>query len=360
MLLKDLYSKYFLETLAAEIKNYYEEFDKKRFLTDCLDNDWSDLKLMERSDRIVISLHKQLPDDFKKAAVIIERISPKFTGLAAVCLPNYVAKFGLDDWQTSMDLLAILTSYSSAEFAIRPFLIKYPAMTSRQMLQWSMSTDVDLRRLSSEGMRPRLPWGIRLQEYVKNPSAIIPILENLIFDQSEYVQKSVANNLNDISKDNPQQVIEFAQKYWNSQASSDWIIKHGLRTLFKQGEPIVLNLLGYSPQAANYLSSVVLTPKKQEVNLGEITRIHYQLDSTVKNPMAVYLSYRIHYVRQNKTNSFKDFFIKRTLLKDGGSLTGDINVKWRQLTTRRLYPGIHRIELLVNTQVVKYIEVTLN
>jgi 3-methyladenine DNA glycosylase AlkC len=231
MLLKDMYSKDFLESLGDSVKTVYGEFDIEKFMTDCLVENWDDLKLMERSNQITISLHNQLPDNFEESAVIIEKIAPQFTGLVAICLPNYVAKYGLNDWQVSMNLLEILTKYSSGEFAIRPFLIKYPEKTEAQMLDWSKSKDTDVRRLSSEGIRPRLPWGIRLKQYVEDPTVIWPILENLIYDDSEYVQKSIANNLNDISKDHPDLVIQFSKRHWGHQDSSDWVINRGLRTL---------------------------------------------------------------------------------------------------------------------------------
>lgn len=358
--LKDLYSGTFLNELAKNVKRYDNNFDIKKFLTDCLQPDWIELKLMERSDRVTVSLHNQFPDEFSQAAKLLKKVGPTINGLVAVCLPNYVAKYGLNDWQDSMDLLAELTRYSTGEFAIRPFLIKYPNQTSQQMLKWSQSDDIDIRRLSSEGMRPRLPWGIRLKQYMDDPSAVMPILENLIFDKSDYVQKSVANNLNDISKDNPQIVIAFAQKYWHQQASSDWVINHGLRTLFKTGRPEVLELLGYDIEANKKVGKLSFTPAINRAKIGESTQLQYSFTSKYKKPLQIYLGYRVHYIRQNKTDSYKDFFVKKTLLKPGTTVQGEINLKWKQLTTRRLYAGKHSIELLINTQTVKTIMVELS
>ena len=352
MLLKDIYSKEFLESLATAVIDVYPEFNQTKFVDDCLAADWEELKLMERSDRIVENLRRQFPDNFKKSAQILKKIGPKFTGLAATCLPNYVAKFGLADWKESMETLNLLTRYSSAEFAIRPFLVRYPQKTEQLLLQWSTDSDVDVRRLASEGIRPRLPWGIRLTAYTKNPEPIMPILDNLIFDESEYVQKSVANNLNDISKDNPQVVIEFVQKYWHQKESSDWVINRGVRTLFKAGQPEILKLLGYDSQAVNKLKDISFTPEKQIANAGETTSSNYRFTSDSSRPIPLYLGYRVHYIRQNKTDSYKDFFIKRINLKPNVTINGNLKIKWKQLTTRKLYSGKHLIELLVNTQVV--------
>jgi 3-methyladenine DNA glycosylase AlkC len=353
-----MYSKDFLESLGDSLKNVYGEFDIEKFMTDCLVENWDDLKLMERSNQITISLHNQLPDNFEESAVIIEKIAPQFTGLVAICLPNYVAKYGLNDWQVSMNLLEILTKYSSGEFAIRPFLIKYPEKTEAQMLDWSKSKDIDVRRLSSEGIRPRLPWGIRLKQYVEDPTVIWPILENLIYDDSEYVQKSVANNLNDISKDHPDLVIQFSKRHWGHQESSDWVINRGLRTLFKQGNPDVLSLLGYEIAAAQSIDYVQLTSNLKEVKIGGTSTLNYRIYSNEQKSKPVYLGYRVHYVRKNNSDSYKDFFIKKTnLLKR--DISGSINIKWKQLSTRKLYTGEHLIELLVNTIPIANVKIDL-
>lgn len=359
MQLKDLYSKDFLIELGTQIQKNDVDFDSDQFVSDCLDAGWDDLKLMERSDRIVEKMHQQLPAEFDQDAEVLRKIGPKFGGLVATCLPNYVARYGLDDWTTSMELLELLTQYSSAEFAIRPFLVKYPQATSQQMLQWSKSDNVDVRRLSSEGIRPRLPWGIRLKAYVKDPTVIFPILKNLIFDDSEYVQKSVANNLNDITKDNPQMVLDFVQQYRNQKERTDWVINRGLRTLFKQGDPETLDILGYDPLASQRLKQIQLTTDDSVREIEESSVMHYNITSDFNREQAVYLGYRVHYVRLNKTDSYKDFFVKKTNLKANFSLEGDFKINWKQLTTRKLYPGIHRIDLLVNTVVVASSQIEL-
>lgn len=359
MQLKDMYSKAYLVRMTQVVGAVYSTFVPQQFLDACLTDDWEDLKLMERSDRITESLHQQFPTDFRKASKILEKLAPNFTGLAAVCLPNYVAKYGLDEWQISMDLLAILTQYSTGEFAIRPFLIKYPQKTQQQMLEWSTSDNTDIRRLASEGIRPRLPWGIRLKQYMFDPEPIMPILNNLLFDESEYVQKSVANNLNDISKDNPEIVIAFTQKYWHQRQTVDWVINRGLRTLFKQGRPEVLKLLGYDPTLVEQMRKIQLTPIKGSLNIGDISDFHYSFTSATKDESLIYLGYRVHYVRQNKADSYKDFFIKKTSIKSGQALSGNFKVKWQQLSTRKLYPGLHQVELLINTEVATSSEIEL-
>lgn len=264
-----------------------------------------------------------------------------------------MATYGLDDWETSMATLALLTQYSSAEFAIRPFLVKYPEATIAQMLTWSRSEQVDLRRLASEGMRPRLPWGIRLQQFVADPQPVMPILAQLFNDHEVYVQKSVANNLNNISKDHSQLVIDFCQQHWHESKTGDWVIQRGLRTLFKQGQTAVLQLLGYQPAAATQLTTAKLTVLQAAAQLETVSELSYRLQATdIKKALPLYLGYRVHYVRQNGQTSAKDFFIKRINLKPGQPFEGQFKIKWQQLTTRKLYAGKHLVALLVNTEPV--------
>ncbi|WP_268912206.1 DNA alkylation repair protein [Lentilactobacillus sp. SPB1-3] len=347
--LKDVYSKDFLNKLGEAISKHYPSFDIPTFIKDTVHDDWEELKLMERRDQITQALHQQFPSDFKQAAQILRDISTTITGFAALCLPNYVAFYGREDWETSMESLGILTKASSSEFAVRPFLIAEPEKTTEQMMDWSQSDDEDQRRLASEGIRPRLPWGIRLTQFIEDPTPIFPILENLIHDDSQYVQKSVANNLNDISKDHPQLVIDFCKSHWHDSKSTDWVINRALRTLFKAGNPDVLALLGYSQQDAHLLSNISLTPSSVNVTLNQSSDLNYELTNQSNSTLPIYLGYRVHYVKKNQQTSAKDFFIKRINLKPHQTLSGHFSIKWKQLTTRTLYSGMHHIELLVNT-----------
>lgn len=175
--LKDVYSIEFLTQLGTTITDHDSSFDTSKFIQATVNDGWSELKLMERRDRITQALHHQLPSDFKQATKVLCAISTTITGFAALCLPNYVAMYGQNDWQTSMTALGTLTKTSSSEFAIRPFLIESPEKTIQQMLTWSQSENEDQRRLASEGIRPRLPWGIRLRQFIVDPAPIFPILE---------------------------------------------------------------------------------------------------------------------------------------------------------------------------------------
>ena len=175
---------------------------------------------------------------------------------------DFVEVFGLDDYEASIPALEYFTQYMSAEFAVRPFIVKYPKQMLAQMLVWSKHTNPDVRRLSSEGSRPRLPWGIALPALKKDPAPVLPILEELKLDPSESVRRSVANNLNDIAKDHPEvtlQVLHSWQALDREEIAA--ITRHALRTLLKDGHPQALELLGYPPPQLT-VSSLSLTARQ--------------------------------------------------------------------------------------------------
>jgi 3-methyladenine DNA glycosylase AlkC len=155
-------------------------------------------------------------------------------GLVYIFLPDYIEQYGLEDFESSVKAIENVTRFVSCEFAVRPFILKYGGTMMKKMRTWSLHKSYHVRRLSSEGSRPRLPWAISIPELKKDPSPILPILENLKNDPSEWVRRSVANNLNDIAKDHPGLVIELARKWKGISRETDAIIKHGSRTLLKK------------------------------------------------------------------------------------------------------------------------------
>ena len=171
-------------------------------------------------------------------------------GFVKMIFPDFVEVYGLDDWEASIPALEEFTQQTSAEFAIRPFIVRYPERTMAQMLEWAGHAHEGVRRLSSEGCRPRLPWAIALSALKADPSPILPILDRLKGDPSESVRRSVANNLNDISKDNPDVVIGVLRR-WQADDTDEMhrLTSHALRTLLKAGNLDALALLGYPPPA---------------------------------------------------------------------------------------------------------------
>ncbi|WP_057770128.1 DNA alkylation repair protein [Lactobacillus selangorensis] len=357
--LKEVYSDAFLRQLGQAVQGQLPAFQVDKFAAAVQADDWSQLRLMERMTRIDTCLHQQFPSDFKAAAPILTAVSHQITGFAALCLPGYVAQYGLDDWQTSIGILAVLTQSSSAEFAIRPFIEQAPAKTMAQILTWSHSDNADLRRLASEGCRPRLPWGRALKVFKHDPAPIFPILENLMADSSKYVRTSVANNLNDISKDHPEQVLQFVTPYWHQSPETDWIIKKALRTLFKAGRPEVMTLFGYPLTAAEALTLARITSQPAAVKIGGHSQVMYQCQNGGERDLPLRLELGVDYIKANGQPKRKIFFLKDTVLAPGQKIDGTHKLNWQQLTTRTLYPGGHQLVLLANTIAIAQTTITV-
>lgn len=259
---KNMYNKQFFDLFTKDLRLVIDDFDAHGFVSQIMDDEWEGRELKQRWIHITSILKKFLPADYKEAiAKILELLDhvkstrPDFSviddtkfGLMleyGVILNNYVEQYGLDDYETSVKAIEKITQFTSCEFVTHPFIIKYPDEMMKQMLVWSKHEHWGVRRLSSEGCRPRLPWAMALPNLKKDPTPIIPILENLKNDPARFVRLSVANNLNDIAKDNPEIVIDLAKKWKGESKEVDWIIKHGCRTLLKQGIPEVMELFGF-------------------------------------------------------------------------------------------------------------------
>ena len=259
---KNMYNKQFFDLFTKDLRLVIDDFDAHGFVSQIMDDEWEGRELKQRWIHITSILKKFLPADYKEAiAKILELLDhvkstrPDFSviddtkfGLMleyGVILNNYVEQYGLDDYETSVKAIEKITQFTSCEFVTHPFIIKYPDEMMKQMLVWSKHEHWGVRRLSSEGCRPRLPWAMALPNLKKDPTPIIPILENLKNDPARFVRLSVANNLNDIAKDNQEIVIDLAKKWKGESKEVDWIIKHGCRTLLKQGIPEVMELFGF-------------------------------------------------------------------------------------------------------------------
>lgn len=223
-LLKDRYFQHvFFDKLVKEISTIYPLFDAEKFLKLLYVEDWDSKELKARMRHVSQCLHQILPANYPEAVDVMKLVAPKFNDFDAMLFPDFVEVFGTNDWNTSMEALELFTQYSSAEFAIRPFIEKYFDKTMAKMLEWSTHTNYHVRRLASEGCRPRLSWASPLRMLKKDPKAILPILENLKADETDYVRRSVANNLNDIAKDHPEAVIKIAKRWFGEGKSTKYI-----------------------------------------------------------------------------------------------------------------------------------------
>jgi 3-methyladenine DNA glycosylase AlkC len=263
-----------------------------------------------------------------------------------IYLPDYIEQFGADHFDLSMRSLEEITQLVSAEFAIRPFILRYPEKTMKQMLDWSRHPAASVRRLASEGCRPRLPWAIGLPMFKKDPAPILPILENLKQDPSEYVRRSVANNLNDIAKDHPGLVLKMAARWKGISPETDALIRHGSRTLLKRGNDKALHLHGFNPKSRGEAKSLTIKPRNLKV--GDSLSFSFQFTNRENTSTFYRLEYRIWYLTSTGKTSQKVFRIAEKEMRPKESITFTRTQRFTDFTTRKHYPGRHQIEILAN------------
>ena len=336
------------------------DFDEGAFVGEALDG-LDRLELKQRVNHLIAVLARYLPADFSQCAPLLmalpahwDRGDPDdpLRGFAAWPVTDYVGVHGLEEPELALSVLRALTGLFSAEFAIRPLLIEHPALTLATLQAWAADPDPHVRRLVSEGCRPRLPWGVRLPVFCREPQPVLALLELLKDDDSEYVRRSVANNLNDIAKDNPHLVIDICRR-WHGElaglASADqrrWIIRHGCRSLIKSGHPEVFGLLGYT--ATPQLAVEPLTLQQESVVIGDSQVFGFSLRSTAKTAQTLVVDYAVHHRKSNGKQQAKVFKLKNVALAPGEVMQLSKSHSFKKVTTRTYYPGAHGIEILIN------------
>lgn len=347
-LLKDILGPQALETIADSGAAATTHFDRDRFLVAACDG-LDALSIMERVRHIADAIHAALPSGYAKGLDVIRAMAPRLThGFQAMAVTEYVARYGLDHFDDSMKALADLTRFGSAEFAIRPFLAADTPRALTTMMQWADSDDDHVRRLASEGARPRLPWAARVPALKADPTLAAPILERLKADDSLYVRKSVANHLNDIAKDRPDWLLERLAEWPKDDPRTGWIVRHALRTLIKRGDPAALALIGVGHGAAVTVREFTVTPAA--VRLGDRIAIAANLVSASSDDQRLVVDYRVHYARAGGKTAAKVFKLKSFELAAGDRASLKINQTIRDFSTRRHHPGRHEVELIVNGQ----------
>jgi 3-methyladenine DNA glycosylase AlkC len=258
--LKQLLGPEAITCLAANIRLVHSAFDSAAFCTTAR-NGLDTLELMQRAQHIAAALRQHLPDPYRQAVqVLLASLTPpqqqaEQFGLAEFFyLPHgfFIADYGLeaqhdagaDPFDLSMQALHALTMRFTAEFAIRPFLIRQQERTLAQLMAWTSDANPHVRRLCSEGTRPRLPWGKRIPAFIADPSPALPILERLKDDDCLYVRRSVANHLGDIAKDHPEVALALCERWLAQPASKElkWVVRHALRHPAKKGDATALKL----------------------------------------------------------------------------------------------------------------------
>lgn len=368
MLLKEVYNQNFLKHLADVSLLVDAKFDHKNFLKNFAKKDWQEKALKQRMRAISIALEQSLsaPNYLEKIAalkqIVVKLSKDKSSGLALIIFPDFV-ELSLSchpcvrasesrgshefDFDFSMQALEFFTEFSTSEFAVRRFIKANQARALKFFHQWTKSKNHHVRRLASEGCRPRLPWGEALPEFKKDPSAILPILEALKFDDSAYVRKSISNNLNDISKDNPAVVLNLLKK-WKKEKVSEPLIKHALRGLLKKGNIEALALIGIKSDAnmSKNFNIQTFALQKKALKNGENLIFDFALESKISGNK-IRLEYAVYFLNKNGSHGKKIFQIT-TKNFEKGLFKFSKKHSLRDLSTRKHNAGKHMISLVVN------------
>ena len=213
-----------------------------------------------------------------------------------------------------------------------------------QMYAWAKHENEHVRRLASEGCRPALPWAQALPSFKKDPTPVLPILEELKNDPSEWVRRSVANNLNDISKTHPELVVKIAKKWYGQNELLDWVVKHGCRTLLKKGNRDALALFGYSDVTSVDMSNFAF--EKTSISIGDDLTFSFSIHA--KAQTKVRLEYAVDYVKAKGKRSRKIFKISEITLKENEKKDYIRKHSFADVSVRKHYPGTHSIALIIN------------
>lgn len=351
-LVKDVYSLEFYNRLADILQGVLPILEKENFIRDIFSTGFDCMEYKERMRHTTLVLHSYMPDDYPKTVKVLLKLTNELEKaafeeslIAFMFLPDYIELYGIDDYETSVVAFERITCFISCEFAVRPFIIKYGEKMIKQMIAWSEHQHHAVRRLSSEGSRPRLPWAMGLPDLKKNPTPILPILENLKTDPDESVRRSVANNLNDIAKDNPQIVVAIATNWIGKTNETDKILKHACRTLLKQGHPDILKLYGLNSDA---ISADNLLIQDSQIKVGDSLTFSFEIKNGLDKEQDVRIEYAIYYMKANGKQSSKVFKISERTLKPREKTNIHRSHSFKLITTRMFHPGEHAVSVIVN------------
>ena len=351
---------------ADHLHRVWRPFDRDRFLS-LAKGGLESLAFKARAMQVADALEACLPTRFEQAADVLEAaLAPPLPldgngepiglgtalseeGLSGWVLwgvGEYVTRRGADSLPRALACLQAITQRFTAEFAIRPFIALHPDAVFPVLAQWTHDPSAHVRRLVSEGSRPRLPWGLRLQQIVADPSPTLPLLLALQDDPSAYVRRSVANHLNDIAKDHPELVAKWVATHLKSATPARTaLLRHASRSLIKQGHHPTLQAWGLD-QGFDGHASLALSAKRAAI--GDSLDLQVQLQAAREKPQTLVVDYAVHHLRANGSTSPKVFKGWKLTLAPGMATTLRKRHSLRPVSTRQLYPGLHRIELKIN------------
>ena len=352
---RNVFNQCVVNQLAAKLARVWRGFDEQGFRAS-INSKLSSLTFSERAALIRDCLWEYLPKDYPRALEIILNALPpelpdcEFTGYDGfIILPqnDFVAKYGLEHYDLSMQALYQMTKRFSAEGAIRAFILNNPKRTLTILSEWAEDDNCHVRRLVSEGTRPRLPWTMQLKPFIEDPRPVLALLEKLKTDPVLMVRRSVANNLNDIAKDNPDLVVKTLRRWKRiNDEGTQWIIRHAARTLVKQGNKDVLAFLGYNSNVQINVSNLQLD--QPVVKIGNALNFSFRINSRAKNEQELVIDYIIHHVKVNGRLTPKVFKLTKKTLAAGETLRISKRHSFRPISTRKYYPGKHALEVQIN------------
>lgn len=325
------------------------------------------LELKARTAQICKAMGQALANDFAQAVPVVQRAMgdpgppPDDEGMGGVRFwphVSFLSAFGLSEPETALRAMRLFTQHFSCEFAIRDFLIHHPDLTMRHVLEWSRDPDWRVRRLASEGTRPRLPWGQQLKAFVADPGPVLNLLDAMHDDPQLIVRRSVANNLNDIAKDHPDRAVKVAARWFSTgDEGSKWTVKHGLRTLIKQGHVGALAVLGFSGGEGVEVQALRLAPAAPRI--GESAELSLRLQNHEATPVNLVVDYALQRTLANGKAGEKVFKLRTLTLAPAETAEITTRLHFKQLSTRTYYPGDHAVRVLINGRVASEIEFDL-
>ena len=343
--LKDIYDQAYLERLATACSEAAPGFARGPFLDAVFDAAWPSRELKARMRHLTTCLGDALPGGYREQLAAVRALAPGFGSYHGMFCPDFVEVYGQGDWEASLPALRELTRHSSSEFAVRPFLLADPPRVLATMRGWAEDEDEHVRRLASEGCRPRLPWAMALPPFQADPRPLLPILERLRADPSEYVRRSVANNLNDIARTHPDLVLDVATRWRGESRDTDRLVKHACRGLLRRGEVRALRLFGFPAPAGLAVEALALSAK--ELPIGEDLEISFELVLEGPEALRLRLELAVDYVALRGPRRRKVYQLgERTL--PPGSHPRTCKRSFADRSTRRHRPGEHGVAILAN------------
>lgn len=359
---KNLLNAALVRAAAEALARSWPAFDRKAFERKATKG-LEALEMKARAMLIADALEATLPDEFDTACAVIERaLAPPTDPDAASAEPDeqraglagwivwplgeYVARRGLDEPERALQALHALTQRLTAEFAIRPLIVRHPALTLATLLTWTRDPSAHVRRLASEGSRPRLPWGLRLHALVADPTPTLPILEALQDDPSAYVRRSVANHLNDIAKDHPSLVVDWVRRHLpGAPVMRSALLRHASRTLIKQGRAEMLALWD---AGLPFEGRCRLQISPRRIALGDAVQLTLVLRSVSAMPQPLLIDYTVHHANARGGTNAKVFKGWRVTLAPGQSVTLTKRHSFKPVTTRRYHAGAQAFDVSLN------------